>query len=159
MHLNNIFSVLINGSPAGFFNNTRGLRQGDPLSPYLIVIDMEVFSILVDKATLGGFLFGYNIKNRSGEAMQITHLLFEDDTLVFCSDLCDQMAYLSWILLWFEAVSRLRINLEKSSILHVRNVEILDDLAHELGCKTGTLPSTYLGIKHNSLQVWDGVEE
>ena len=49
------FSVLINGSTAGFFNNSRGLRQGDPLSLYLFVIGMEVFSILVDKAASGGF--------------------------------------------------------------------------------------------------------
>ena len=67
------------------------------------------------------------------------------------------MAYLSWILLWFEAVIGLRINLEKSSILLVGNVENLEDLAYELGCKTRTLPSTYLGLplgmKHNSLQV------
>ena len=48
------FSVLINGSPKGFFNSTRRLRQGDPLSPYLFVIGMEVFSNLVDKAASGG---------------------------------------------------------------------------------------------------------
>ena len=73
------------------------------------------------------------------------------------------MAYLSWILLWFEFVTGLRINLEKSLILPIGNVENLDDLAYQSGCKTGTLPSTYLGLslgmKHNSLQVWDGVEE
>ena len=88
--------------------------------------------------------------------------IFVDDTLVFCRDLRDQMAYLSWILLWLEVISGLRINLEKSSILPIENVEILDDLAHELGCKIGTMPSTYLGLplgmKHNSLQLWDGVE-
>ena len=73
------------------------------------------------------------------------------------------MAYVSWILVWFEAVSRLRIKLEKSSILRVGNVENLEDLVNELGYKTRTVPSTYhsvpLGMKRNSLQVWDGLEE
>ena len=89
------FSVLVNGSLVGFFNNSRGLRQGDPFSPYLFIIGMEVFSILVDKAPSGGFLLGFKIANRLGEELQITHLLFAGDTLVFCNDSRDQLAYLS----------------------------------------------------------------
>ena len=100
----------MNGSSEDFFNNTRGLKQGDPLSPYLFVIGMEVFSILVDKATSRGFLLGFNLVNRGGEEMQLTHLLFADDTLEFCSDSKDQLAYLNWILLWFEVISSLKIN-------------------------------------------------
>ena len=88
MHNNNIFSVLINGSPEGFF----------------FVIGMEVFSNLVDKAASGGLLTGFNIENRQGEEEQITHLLFADDTLVFCNDTREKLAYLSWVLLWFEAI-------------------------------------------------------
>ena len=100
----------MNGSSEDFFNNTRGLKQGDPLSPYLFVIGMEVFSILVDKATSRGYLLGFNLVNRGGEVMQLTHLLFADDTLEFCSDSKDQLAYLNWILLWFEVISSLKIN-------------------------------------------------
>ena len=73
------------------------------------------------------------------------------------------MAFLSWLLMWFEVISRLSINLNKSEILPVGRVENVEVLASELGCKVGTLPSTYLGLPlgapHKSMVVWDGVEE
>ena len=106
--------MLINGSLVGFFSSTRGLRQGDPLSPYLFVLGIEVFSLLTDKVVSGGFLTGYTLKGRNGEAVTVSHLLFTDDTLVFCKDSENQMVYLSWILLYFEALSRLKVNLDKS---------------------------------------------
>ena len=77
------FSVLVNGSPTRFFSSSRRLRQGGPLSPYLFIIGMEVFSILVDKVASGGFLSGFKIANKLGEELRITHLLFADDTLVW----------------------------------------------------------------------------
>ena len=61
--------------------------------------------------------------NRNSVELQINHLLFVDDTLVFYKDLRDQMAHLSWILLWFEAISGLSINLEKSFIMLVDRVD------------------------------------
>ncbi|RVW38066.1 putative ribonuclease H protein [Vitis vinifera] len=73
------------------------------------------------------------------------------------------MVHLSWLLMWFEAISGLRINLDKSEILPVGRVENLENLALEAGCKVGKLPSSYLGIplgaNHKSVAVWDGVEE
>ena len=93
---------MINGSPTGFFQSTRGLRQGDPLFPYLFVIGMEALSCLI------------NIRGRSGDDLQITHLLFADDTLFFCDASQEQMTFLSWLLMWFEAISGLSINLDKS---------------------------------------------
>ena len=64
-----------------------------------------------------GFLSSCRVKGRGGDGIQISHLLFVDDILVFCEASQDQMAYLSWLLTWFEAISRLRINLNKTEIL------------------------------------------
>ncbi|RVW21077.1 hypothetical protein CK203_106156 [Vitis vinifera] len=73
----------------------RSLRQGDPLSPYLFVIAMEVFTCLLRRAISGGFLFGWRVRVRSGKGILISHLLFDDDTLVFIEASQDQMTYLS----------------------------------------------------------------
>ena len=77
------FSILVNGVSASFFSSTKGLRQGDPLSPYLFVMGMEVLSVLIRRAVDGGFLSGCRIWGRRTE-MNISHLLFADDTVVFC---------------------------------------------------------------------------
>ena len=62
--------------------------------------------------------------------------------------------------MWFEAMSGLKINLVKSEIGPVTNAE---ELASELGCKIGSLPTSYLGLprgaKHKALGVWNSVEE
>ena len=49
------FSMLVNDVPAGFFSSSKGLRQGDPLSPYLFVMGMEVLSVLITRVVEGGF--------------------------------------------------------------------------------------------------------
>ena len=78
------FSILFNGTPTGFFQSSRGLRQGDPLSLYLFVIGMEAFSGLLKHAVEGNFLFSSRIANRIGKELIISHLLYIDDTLLFC---------------------------------------------------------------------------
>ena len=113
------FSVLVNGVPAGFFSSSKGLHQGDPLSPYLFVMGMEVLSVLIRRAVEGGFISGCNIRRGSGPAANISHLLFADDTIVFCEAKKEHLTHLSWILCWFEAASGLRINLAKSEIILV----------------------------------------
>ncbi|RVW85331.1 hypothetical protein CK203_045523 [Vitis vinifera] len=122
------FSILVNGVPAGFFPSSRGLRQGDPLSPYLFVMGMEILDVLIRRAVEG-----------------------------------DQVSHLSWILFWFEAASGLRMNLAKSEIIPVGEVEEIQELAAELGCRVGSLPSHYLGlplgVPNRASSMWDGVEE
>ena len=78
------FSVPINSSPVGFFPSSRGLRQGDPLFPYLFVIGMEALSCLINRVVEGNYLFGSRIADRRGEELVISYLLYADDTLLFC---------------------------------------------------------------------------
>ena len=157
------FSVLINGSSAGFFQSSRDLRQGDPLSPYLFVIGMEALSCLINRAVDGNYLSGSRVANGRGEDLSISHLLYADDTIIFCEDDLEQLKFLSWILMWFEAMSGLKINLAKSEIIPIGPVTNIVELASELGCNIGSFPTSYLnlplGAKHKALGVWDSIEE
>ncbi|RVW15454.1 putative ribonuclease H protein [Vitis vinifera] len=157
------FSILVNGVSAGFFPSSRGLRQGDPLSPYLFVMGMEILDVLIRRAVEGGYLSGCNIRDGSSTSVHISHLFFADDTIVFCEANKDQVSHLSWILFWFEAASGLRMNLAKSEIIPVGEVEEIQELAAELGCRVGSLPAHYLGlplgVPNRASSMWDGVEE
>ena len=124
---------------------------------------MEAFSHLLNRAVDGNYLSGSEITERDGVGTIISHLLYVDDTLLFCGGNKDQLKFLSWILMWFEGLSVLRINLNKSGILPVGSVDNVQELAVELGCEIGSLPSSYLGLpleaKHKAVGVWDIVED
>ncbi|RVW54270.1 hypothetical protein CK203_080132 [Vitis vinifera] len=99
---------------------------------------MEALSCLIKRAVSGGFLTSCRVKGRGGEGVQFTHLLYVDDTLIFCDAFEGQLAHLSWVLMWFKVIFGLRINLDKSEILPVGRVENLEELALELWCKVGS---------------------
>ena len=157
------FSVMFNGSPAGFFRSSRGLRQGDPLSSYLFVVGMEVLSCLLKRAVDGNFISGCRLGNREGGEMVISHLLYADDAIVFCEANSEQLMCLRWTLMWFEAVSGLKINLNKSEIIPLSRVDNVESLAVELGCRVGSLPTRYLGLPlgapHRASGIWHSIEE
>ena len=140
------FSVLINGPPAGFFDNSRGIRQGDHLSPFLFVIVMEAFSKMV-KASIDHSLFSaFAMGAKGSEQVHISHLLFADDTLVFCGASRDQVQAIGNLLVCFELVSGLKVNLAKSVIVPVGDVSNIGAMAEVLGCEVGSLPIPYLGL-------------
>ena len=140
------FSILINGSPSDFFRSTRGLRQGDPLSPYLFLLVMEILNQLLFRAKNGGFIEGFKVGSSSGVGRDLLHLLFADDTLLFCKANSEQLRYLSWVFLWFEVISRLKVNRDKSEAIPVGRVDSLENIVLILGCKIGKLPFSYLGL-------------
>ena len=125
---------------------------------------MDILSNLIYKAVEGNFLSGCKIGGRGEEEeLELSHLLYVDDTLLFCKDNHDHLAYMGWILMWFEALLGLKINLGKSEIFLIGGRESVKALTAELGCKTGTLPTTYLGLPlgapHKSVGIWDPIEE
>jgi hypothetical protein len=153
------FSVLVNGTPAGFFSSSRGLRQGDPLSPLLFVIVMEALSKMLTVTVNRGLLSGFSVS----EAVNISHLLFADDTLVFCGANPDHLRYLRVLFLCFEVVSGLKVNMAKSELVPVGNVVDVEGLADILGCGVSSLPLKYLGLPlgacFKAKPIWNGVVE
>ena len=93
----------------------------------------------------------------------VSHLLFTDDTLVFCDANIDQMLILHMVLIWFEAVFGLKVNLGKSKLVAVGAVLNMEILVAVLGCNQGSLPMKYLGLplgaKFKDKSIWNPILE
>lgn len=98
------YAFLINGKPCGSILPSRGLRQGDPLSPYLFLICAEVFTtlLLLGKKVVDGLLRGITIYEG---APVINHLLFADDNLLFVKASVKECMTIKSILTNYEAAS------------------------------------------------------
>lgn len=92
------FTVGYNGVVNGYFKGKRGLRQGDPLSPYLFVIAMNCLSLMLDQeARTGRLSYHHNCRKT-----KLTHLCFADDLLVFIDGSLDSVQRVLQILHEFE---------------------------------------------------------
>lgn len=110
------FMISINGEDNGFFVGKRGLRQGDPLSPYLFTLVMEVFNLIIKRNIEMRLLFKYHRKCRF---QKITHICFADDLLVFCSGQTRSARIIKNSLDLFRDVSGLNASMTKSQIFSV----------------------------------------
>jgi hypothetical protein len=157
------FSVLINGIPSGFFGSSRGVRQGDPLSSFLFVLVMEAFSRMLGAFNDRGLISGFSVGSREQDRVTMSHLLFADDTLVFCGANVSQIRHLGALLVCFEAAAGLKVNLSKSVLVPVGLVENVGQLAGLLGCGYGEVPLKYLGLPLGASfklkTMWAGLED
>ncbi|XP_030923333.1 uncharacterized protein LOC115950243 [Quercus lobata] len=120
---------------------------------------MEQNSVVLTKV----WYLRFDVGRLEGRSLEVSHLLFADDTLIFCDADLDQVLFLCMILIWFEVVSGLKINLGKSELVPIGMVHNLDLLLNLLGCKQGTLPMKYLGLpmgaKCKDKLIWNPILE
>ena len=110
------FSIRINGN----ILPSKGLHQGDPLSPYLFLLCAKSLTSLLDKAEREGQLHGVSICRR---APSISHFLFADNSLLFCQATQGEVQTISEVLHLYAVLFGQCINLEKSSIYFSSNVK------------------------------------
>ncbi|KAJ6835850.1 uncharacterized protein M6B38_329970 [Iris pallida] len=136
------FSVLIQGTPYGYFSRNRGLRQGDPLSPYLFTLVMEYFTCMIDIAVHCGRIVPlFRLVSPA-----VSHLIYADDLLVLLQPTMRGMRALSDIMEEFGRLSGLQLNREKSRVYFSSRCTLQEERAFALGVDRGELPVKYLGV-------------
>ena len=154
-------SILVNGSPTPPFKLQRGLRQGDPLSPFLFDIIVESLNLLIQKSIASSLWEGIKV---GANGISISNLQYADDTILFCPPKLDQLLNIKRVLLLNHQASGLRVNFHKSSILgiHIQEQQ-LNSLASSLLCKTAKFPFTYLGLpiggNMSRIEMWNPIIE
>ena len=139
------FSILVNGRAYGMIHPSRGIRQGDPLSPYLFLLCAKGFTTLLDQAESEGRIKGVSICRG---AHKVTNLMFVDDSLLFCQATQVEVETIAQILQTYEKASGQSINLEKSSAYFSSNNSDSQKqlILGILGVKEVNRIETYLGL-------------
>jgi hypothetical protein len=136
--------VLVNGSPTNEINIQRGLKQGDPLAPFLFLLVAEGFGGVMKRAVDIGVFKGFSIR-RNG--LSISHLQYADDTLCIGEASVDNLWALKAILRGFELASGLKVNFWKSCLLGINvSGNFLELACNFLNCRRGQIPFKYLGL-------------
>ena len=156
------YRVLLNGQPKGLIIPQRGLRQGDPLSPYLFILCTEALISNIKKAEREKQLTGIKVARA---CPSISHLLFADDNLFFCKAQKEECHTILRILKEYEKASGQLINFDKSSIQFGHKIEesVRQELRDVLGIQNLGGMGTYLGLPESlggsKIQVFVFVQE
>lgn len=133
--------VLVNGRLGRRICHARGLRQGDPLSPLLFVLVMEVLNAMIREADLRGLL-----SPLPGDHFRHQMLLYADDLVLFLLPKQEDFIYIWAILDLFVGASGLLTNVDKCLISPIRCIKVEIALVQQVfPCQTSLFPCRYLG--------------
>jgi hypothetical protein len=154
-------AIKVNNQIGSNFQTKKGVRQGDPLSPILFNIVVDMLAILVKRAKLANQISGV-IPNLVEDGLSI--LQYADDTIIFMDHNLDQARNLKLLLCAFEKLSGLKINFHKSEIFCFGQATDSETQYVQLfGCRHGSFPFRYLGIPMHVRKLrnveWKTVEE
>eukprot|EP00253_Pinus_taeda_P009011 PITA_09011 len=137
------FSILVNGTPSKTFTASRGIRQGDPLSPFLFILATEGLGRFIKKEREANRIKGLKLW---GNNLPLTHQQFVDDIMLFGEPTVKEVKHLRRILDLFAEASGLEINRDKSCVFIFNTVDqVKAHLIRLLGFRRGELPTKYLG--------------
>ncbi|GJV92918.1 RNA-directed DNA polymerase, eukaryota [Tanacetum coccineum] len=136
-------SILVNGSPSSEFQFQCGLKQGDPLSPFLFILVMESLHLSVCRAVNDRLFTGIRLH----DSISLSHLFYADDAL-FIGEWSDvNLRGIIQVLNCFRLASGLHINLNKSQLLGVGvQQHVVVDMANSIGCSVMQNKFRYLGV-------------
>ncbi|KAL2237482.1 UNVERIFIED_CONTAM: hypothetical protein Sindi_0939900 [Sesamum indicum] len=138
------FTIALNGGIHGLFAGARGLRQGDPMSPYLFVLVMKIFGLMIQQKIeiQGGFLYHWRC-----EKTKLFQLSFANDLLLFCRADESAIRVFKEGLDDFSSLSGLHTNATKSQVIFSKAAQRLKNtILSILDFQKGELPVTYLGL-------------
>ena len=139
------YAIKINGRPRGRIIPSRGIRQGDPLSPYLFLLCAEGLSALIKASVCNGSMEGIAIC-RGGP--KLSHLFFADDSLIFCKATIAECDALQRVLGVYEQASGQQLNRAKTSLFFSSNTpkEIQEVIKTRFGAQVIKQHEKYLGL-------------
>ncbi|XP_075084856.1 uncharacterized protein LOC142168095 [Nicotiana tabacum] len=158
---NNWFSVLVNGQSSRFFKSTRGVKQGDPLSPALFILSAEVLSRSLNKLFEDNSFVGFGMPKWSDP---LNHLAYADDTIIFASTHPPSLSKIMAVLGNYEKISGHMMNKDKSS--YYMHSKVANGLFQAVGAITGFArvldpPNNILEHLHKTFArfLWSSKEE
>ena len=139
------YSILINGEPSHTIHPSRGLRQRDPLSPYIFLLCTEGLHGLLTRAAASGDIRGISICRNEP---RLTHLLFADNSLLFCRAMIQECMHIQALLSTYEEASRQKLNRDKTTLFFskITDTEIQDSIKDLLGVLEIKQYEKYLGL-------------